>query len=146
MKGPQSNQRSQPNPKPTVGDFRFEYRAPVLGIGVANPRLSWKTITMSENWMQASYEVSVEFSDRETSTSCMIVSPESVFNPWPFWPLLCRNHAKVRVRIWGKDGIETDWCGPFAIEGLFLSVSDWQARFVAASWDHAPEKSGPSPF
>jgi alpha-L-rhamnosidase len=146
MKRPQANQRSQPHPKPTVGDFRFEYGVPVLGIGVAKPRLSWKTITTTENWMQASYEVSVEFSNGETSTSGRIVSPESVFIPWPFRPLLSREQAKVRIRIWGKDGIETDWCGPFTVEAGLLSVSDWQARFVAACWDHAPEKSGPSPL
>ncbi|MFZ6029248.1 MAG: family 78 glycoside hydrolase catalytic domain [Chloroflexota bacterium] len=129
-----------------VDDFRFEYGAPALGIGVANPRLSWKTITTTENWLQVSYEISVEFSSRETNTTGRIESPESVFVPWAFRPLLSREQAKVHIRLWGNDGVASDWCGPFTVEAGLLSASDWKACFIAASWDHSVEKSGPSPL
>ena len=141
-----ANKTSQSNPRPTVADFRFEYGAATLGIGVAVPRLSWKIVTTAENWMQEAYEILVEFSGGETSTSGRIKSPESTFIPWPFRSLLSREQAEIHIRIWSNDGVESDWCGPFVIEAGLLSVSDWKARFVAASWDDSVEKSGPSPL
>ncbi|MBK8050993.1 MAG: hypothetical protein IPK16_30180, partial [Anaerolineales bacterium] len=40
-----------------MSDLRVEHRRDALGIGVVNPRLSWRITTPAQNWRQTAYAV-----------------------------------------------------------------------------------------
>ena len=44
---------------PRVVGVRAEHRADGLGLGVARPRISWRTETSRPAWMQAAFEIRV---------------------------------------------------------------------------------------
>ncbi|MDN4613731.1 family 78 glycoside hydrolase catalytic domain [Leifsonia sp. F6_8S_P_1B] len=108
---------------------RFERRdsGPALGIGVAAPRLSWRTAATDRDWTQTGYEVEVT---RAGETRVFeVAGSDSVFVPWPDEPLRSREVAEVRVRVHGGDTV-SEWSVPAVGEAGLLSPADWTAQAV----------------
>jgi alpha-L-rhamnosidase len=110
---------------------RFELRTepgPVLGIGVAAPRLSWSVSEAEPGWAQTAYEVELL---RDSGLQTVRVhGADQVLVPWPGEPLRSRERAAVRVRVRGAGGW-SDW-GPSAIvEAGLLEPAQWVARLVS---------------
>lgn len=108
---------------------RFEHHdGPVLGIGVAAPRLSWVVADADPGFAQTAYEVEVT---RAGSTRVTAVdSAEQVLVPWPGEPLASRETASVRVRV--GDGVDrSPWSAASTVEAGLLSPADWTAAFVS---------------
>jgi alpha-L-rhamnosidase len=108
----------------TVG-LRAEHLSRPLGIGVATPRLSWRTQTARPGWYQQAYEV------RSGGEVVRVESDDSVLVPWPFAPLRSRERRLVEVRALGRYGGWTEWSDPCEVEAGLLNVQDWRAAFVA---------------
>ncbi|GGE92365.1 glycoside hydrolase family 78 protein [Mycetocola zhadangensis] len=113
--------------------IRFEHLRDPLGIGIASPRLSWQT-TAEPGWTQAAYELEVERAGTITTTG-RIESGEQILVPWPTEPLISRERATLRVRVFGVDGSASAWSDPSTVEAGLLNASDWTARPVSAAWD-----------
>ncbi|MGW4472930.1 family 78 glycoside hydrolase catalytic domain [Nonomuraea sp. NPDC004354] len=96
---------------------------PFLGIGVADPRLSWTT-EADGPWRQTAYEVEAR------GRRVVVESDASVLVPWPFEPLASRERVTVRVRVRGAGGWSA-WSAPVPVEAGLLSAHDWSARFVS---------------
>lgn len=122
-------------------DLRFEHRRDALGIGVARPRLSWRTVTEIANWMQDAYEAEVVREDGTVWSSGRVVSGDSVLVSLDAPPLASRERRSVRVRVWGTDGSSSDWSEPASVEAGLLEATDWVARFVGP----AEERDAPAP-
>ena len=73
-------------------------------------------------------------------------SDESVLVDWPFEPLVSRQRAAVRVRVWDQDGEMTAWSEPTQVEAGLLQVSEWSAAFIIPDWDEDNSKPQPTPF
>jgi alpha-L-rhamnosidase len=110
----------------------FEHLPGALGIGLAEPRVSWKT-SAPAGWSPAAYELEV-VRDGETTTSGRIESAESVLVPWPAAPLASRERAVVRVRVWGGDETASEWSEPAAVEAGLLERTDWVAVAAGPAW------------
>ncbi|MFI5607960.1 family 78 glycoside hydrolase catalytic domain [Amycolatopsis sp. NPDC051903] len=109
----------------TVTAVRFEHRDSALGVGTAEPRLSWQFRTDEPGWAQTAYEV-----QRDGGEVVRIDSAEQVLVSWPFAPLAARERATVRVRV--ASGPEwSDWSEPATVEAGLLTTSDWRAKFVS---------------
>ncbi|WP_210480105.1 glycoside hydrolase family 78 protein [Naasia sp. SYSU D00948] len=122
----------------TVTAPTFEHRRDALGIGVAAPRLSWKT-TAPSGWTQASYELRIQRGGGAQSRDVpAVASGESVLVPWPAEPLTSRESASVQVRVTGADGTRSEWSEPAVVEAGLLSPSDWVAMPVGGSWEEDP--------
>jgi alpha-L-rhamnosidase len=115
---------------------RFEHHRVALGIGEARPRLSWKN-RAAAGWLQTAYEVEIRRAGTVTNSG-RIESGESVLVPWPSDPLLSRERAEVRVRVWGASGV-SDWSETSWVEAGLLSANEWAAVPVGAGWDEDPE-------
>ncbi|MDR6436759.1 alpha-L-rhamnosidase [Paenarthrobacter nicotinovorans] len=121
----------------------FEHLPPTLengtlGIGLAAPRISWKT-SAEPCWIQEAYQVSVT-TTRGTWTSSRTESTESVLVPWEAAPLTSAERAEVSVRVWGNGDVEpSDWSQPSAVETGLLEPEDWTARAITPAWDEDPE-------
>ncbi len=110
---------------------RFEHCADSLGIGVASPRLSWRT-DAEPGWCQRAYEVRVRRGTRDGRFD--VKSPESVLVPWPDSPLHSRERAEVYVRVVGTDGSVSPWSAPGFVEAGLLDPLDWTAAGIMPAW------------
>jgi alpha-L-rhamnosidase len=122
---------------------RFEHLPGALGIGVAAPRISWKTVAPA-GWVPAAYEIET-VRESGTATSGRIDSAESVLVPWPDAPLASRERASVRVRVWGHDGTGSEWSDAAVVEAGLLESTDWVAQVAGPSWPEEPDSDRQPP-
>jgi len=116
----------------TAGAVRFEHHRDALGIGVAAPRVSWKTVAPA-GWRQSAYELEVTSGGRIRSSG-RVESPDSVLVPWPQEPLVSRQSASLRVRLWGAGEEPSAWSAPSTVEAGLLDPADWTAVPVTGAW------------
>src|SRR4051812_47984380 len=107
-----------------VVDVAVEHRDG-FGIGTAEPRLSWRVVTDTPNWWQASSEIEID-GERHAWNG-----DDSVLVPWPAPPLRSRERLTVRVRVRGRDGSTSAWSAPLEVEAGLLHASDWEACFTS---------------
>ncbi len=130
-----------------ITSVRFEHLHDALGIGKKRPRLSWTLAPTSEPWYQSGYQIeSYERDGRLRERTERIESDQSVFVPWPFAPLLSREHLDVHVRVWGSDGQPSAWSAFFPVETGLLSSSDWSAHFVTPDWEEDTSRAQAAPL
>lgn len=133
--------------KPRVAEVRFEHRREALGLGIDRPRISWAVEVDLPGWRQAGYEIQARAPDRQLMMETgPVKSGESVWVPWPFAPLRSRQQLAVCIRVWGSDGLASDWTEPYALEAGLLDAGDWSARFVAPGWDEDTSRPQPGPL
>ena len=132
---------------PRVVGVRAEHRADGLGLGVARPRISWRTETSRPAWMQAAFEIRVlDDVGEDVADQGWVASSESVLVPWPGEPLVSRQRRAVQVRVAGDDGVASAWSEPCVVEAGLLGASDWSARFVTPAWDDDTSLPQPVPY
>ncbi|WES63137.1 family 78 glycoside hydrolase catalytic domain [Microbacter sp. GSS18] len=120
----------------TASSPRFEHHREALGIGEAQPRLSWTIAEAPGGWHQTAYRVDVR-RDGDLQTF-EVASGDQVLVPWPAAPLSSRARAEVRIRVRGNDGVWSD-PGPWAaVEAGLLDASDWSAGPIGAIWNENP--------
>lgn len=126
---------------------RFEHLNETLGIGTAQPRLSWTVETDTPGWLQAAYAIEAYAPDgRLCGQTGRVESAESMLVDWPFAPLASREQAALRVRVWGIDGQALAWSEPARVEAGLLKVGDWSAHFVTPEWPAEPLPARPAPM
>ncbi|MFE2971940.1 family 78 glycoside hydrolase catalytic domain [Streptomyces sp. NPDC059340] len=122
-----------PQPAPVT----FEHLRDGLGIGVAEPRLSW--VLPAGAGIQEAYELELD-GDGAVCRTGRIHGADPVLVPWPGPPLASRQSATVRVRVWTADGSEpSPWSVPSTVEAGLLDASDWSAVPVGAPWPEDPD-------
>ena len=127
--------------------LQVEHLRDAFGIGTEYPRLSWIVETDIQGWYQSGYEIEeFDANGKLIDQTRRVESDQSVMVSWPFEPLSSRKQVSVRVRVWRKDGSESDWSEPVVIETGLLSTSDWTARFISPTWDEEKDKSNPAPY
>ncbi|MFI5897707.1 family 78 glycoside hydrolase catalytic domain [Actinoplanes sp. NPDC051513] len=112
-------------------DLRFEHHPadrPVVGIGTATPRLSWRVAAAPDDYAQARYEIEINRGG-ETEMHAA-ASGEQILVAWPGVPLEAREQATVRVRV-GDTASWSDWSAPAVVEAGLLGAADWTARLVS---------------
>lgn len=130
-----------------ITSVRIEQLRETLGIGANQPRLSWRIETRAQNWIQSAYEIACYGPDGQVCDQTgRIESDQSILVAWPFPPLPSRRQVRIEVRVWGKDGSESAWSKPLAIEAGLLEAEDWHARFISPDWDEDTGQSNPSPY
>ncbi len=130
-----------------VTDVRFEHRREALGLGTAEPRLSWVVDTARPDWWQAGYEIEAFTPDgRLRDWTGLVHGDQSVLVAWPFAPRQSRERVTVRVRVRGTDGSASAWSAPHTVEIGLLRPDDWSARFITPGWDEDTSRSQPAPL
>ncbi|MBO0828293.1 MAG: glycoside hydrolase family 78 protein [Streptosporangiales bacterium] len=123
-----------------VEQIAFEHHREPLGVGEAEPRLSWTVAPGPRDWLQAAYQLrTLDAAGAATWTGERVSSPDSVLVPWAAPPLRSRERRAVQVRVWGPDGSEpSPWSDVVAVEAGLLDQKDWSARFVAPDLPEGP--------
>ncbi|MFD5752505.1 family 78 glycoside hydrolase catalytic domain [Streptomyces sp. NPDC127033] len=116
----------------------FEHLPDGLGIGVAEPRLSWVLPTGAGT--QDAYEIELDRAGRVHRTG-RVDSAQQRLVAWPGAPLASRERVTVRVRIWAGtgDGRPSPWSPPSPVEAGLLEPADWSAVPVGAGWPEDPD-------
>lgn len=111
-----------------VSTVRFEHHREALGIGTAEPRLSWVVENAPAGWAQSH----VELRDG-TGATATLTGDASVLVPWPFAPLASRERREVQIRVTGTDGTASPWSAPSPVEAGLLDTADWTAQLIGPS-------------
>ena len=112
-----------------VEDLKCEYGQPLLGLGTATPRLSWKISTAEVDWCSDRYEIESTTSDGRVE-AMTVEDGGQLLVPWPFRALQSREQVTVRVRV-GSDLGWTAFSAALTIETGLLDPSDWAATCIS---------------
>jgi alpha-L-rhamnosidase len=115
--------------------------ATVLGLGDAEPDLTWVVASDEPGWKQTSFEIELDgvgLGRVDDDRSTMI--------PWPGNELGSRERRRIRVRVWGTDGGASDWSNLVEIESGLLRPEDWSAAWVGPPPREDPGHPGPAHY
>lgn len=136
-----------------VSEVRFEQHRAALGIGVAQPRISWLVTTERQSWRQQAYEIrAYDATGSAFGTTGQVSGDQSVLVLWPFRPLQSRERVVLQVRVWGRsagsDGssVPSEWSDAYTLEAGLLMPSDWAARFISPDWEADPSTDQLAPL
>jgi alpha-L-rhamnosidase len=110
------------------------------GLGVRQPRLSWKLRSEQPGERQTAFEI------RAASTAAglgkdkpdlwdsgKILSDQSVLLPWGGNSLGSRAQVFWQVRVWDRDGRPSAWSETASFElGLLDAATEWKAKWITA--------------
>ncbi len=114
-----------------------EHQQDPIGIGEAQPRLSWKLLSDRKGEVQSAYEIRAASSAAGLSatpdlwSSGKVVSDQSVLVPWGGKTLGSRSPVFWQVRVYDKDGVASAWSQPATFElGLLDPAKDWKGQWI----------------
>lgn len=120
-----------------LGSLTCEYRKDPIGIGVLQPRLSWKIYSDVNNQIQTAYQILVASSAEllkpgkaDLWDSKKVNSDQSILVTYKGKPLTSRQKCYWQVRVWDKDGNPSAWSAPAYFEIGLLQPSDWNADWI----------------
>jgi alpha-L-rhamnosidase len=123
----------------TLAELTAEHTVNPIGIGVSQPRLSWKMLSDVPGQAQTAYEIRAASSIASLAgtpdlwNSGKVVSDQSVLVRWAGQPLDSRARVYWQVRVWDKLDQPTAWSSPAFIElGLLNSKSEWKGQWITA--------------
>jgi alpha-L-rhamnosidase len=143
--------------KPTIVPFRIdnlicEYKINPISVDVANPRMSWKLITLQRNIRQTSYEIRVGSNAAELVkdrnllwTSGRVFSEQSTQVYYGGPVLTSRQKCYWQVRIWNNRNQATPWSQVNSWKMGLLKPADWEAHWIQSNFA-SDTTGGPSPM
>jgi len=120
-------------------ELTAEHMEHPVGIGIAQPRLSWKLQSDRPGEIQTAYEVRAASSPDKLDqpdlwSSGKVASDQSVLVRWGGRPLDSRAIVFWQVRVWDKSDEVSDWSEPASFElGLLHPESDWKGQWITAN-------------
>lgn len=129
-----------------MASLRFDHHPDTdpLGVGTAEPRLSWGFVGEAKNWKQTSYELEISKLGQPKDENIRVEDTDkSLFIPWPAKPLKSRQTATVKVKATGtsdKGESTTEWTAPQHVEAGLLQRSDWKAKFITSTQQTPKDK------
>ena len=123
--------------KLTPGNLRCEYLVNPLGIGVAQPRLSWIVESEERGQVQTAYRILVASDPKllngekgDLWDTGKVTSNRSAQVAYEGKPLSSQMRCYWKLRVWDKDDKPSSWSKPaFWTMGL-LNPGDWQAKWI----------------
>jgi alpha-L-rhamnosidase len=130
-------------------ELTAEHVANPIGIGVAQPRLSWKLQSDRPGEAQTAYEIRAasapdKLEQPDLWSSGKVASDQSVLVPWGGKPLASRAIVFWQVRVWDKDDKVSAWSEPASLElGLLHATDEWQGQWITANLPRYDIMAGP---
>ncbi|MCX6220169.1 MAG: glycoside hydrolase family 78 protein [Bacteroidia bacterium] len=139
--------------KATVSALKCEYQINPVGIGVAQPRLSWQIVSPENNFMQQAYEIRVAESQGSLSRAGKLLwetgkvnSSESVNIAYGGPSGKSMQRMWWQVRIWDAKNKATAWSEPAYWEMGLLGEADWKASWIRLGEEQDNLVSRPSQY
>lgn len=119
-----------------VEALRCEHLDNPLGIGVRQPRLSWKLLSGDPGVRQTAYQIRAGQTAKATPDlwdSGPVPSDQSVLVPWLGKPLDSRSRVFWQVRVWDQQGRPSPWSQIASFElGLLNPAAEWKGQWITA--------------
>jgi alpha-L-rhamnosidase len=120
--------------------LRCEQLENPIGIGVRQPRLSWKLRSNRTGEKQTAYQIRAASSRANLGAgqfdlwdSGKVSSDQSVLVDWSGKSLGSRSAVVWQVRVWDMAGQPTAWSDPASFElGLLNPAAEWRALWITA--------------
>ncbi len=120
-----------------IQELRCEYRQEPLGVDHPAPRLSWTLESSMRGQSQTAYRILVAGSaaalaaDRpDLWDSGKIESSQSLNVEYAGKALTSAQHCSWKVKVWGRNGAESDWSKPSYWEMGLLKADDWKGDWI----------------
>ena len=117
--------------------LRCEYRTEPLGIDAPTPRLSWTVASDGRGQKQTAYRVLAAGSAESLKTdigdlwdSGKVDSDETVCIVYGGKPLASLKTCYWKVKVWDKDGVESNWSEPAMWQMGLLTPQDATAQWI----------------
>jgi len=130
-----------------------EHKTNPVGIDNSRPRLSWQMSSSRRNTLQQAYRIRVAEQETDLVNGRKLIwdtgrveSGQSLYIEYRGPALESGKRYYWQVRIWDNQGSASQWSEPAFWEMGLLSPEEWQADWIHADWEEAPEKSQPSPY
>jgi len=132
-----------------VQSLRCEYLENPLGIDTSAPRLSWQIESKERGQKQTAYRILAASSpdllqkdQGDLWDSGKVESDQSLHVRYAGKPIASRQRCFWKVKVWGKDGIESVWSPAATWETGLPGAADWQD----ASWIQLAKDTRDSPL
>jgi alpha-L-rhamnosidase len=115
--------------------LRCEYRVNPLGIDETSPRLSWIVEASGKGeaargQKQTAYQIVVTSDGAMVWDTGKVASDETIGVAYAGKPLVSQQCCEWRVRVWDRDGNESDWSKPAMWTMGLLKAGDWKAGWI----------------
>jgi alpha-L-rhamnosidase len=138
--------------KLTPGNLRCEYLVNPLGIGVAQPRLSWTLQSEERGQVQTAYRILVA-SDPEFLRdgrgdlwdTGKVTSNRSIQVVYGGRPLSSQMRCYWKVRIWDGEDRPSSWSKPASWTMGLLNASEWKAKWIGFDASRKRDTVAPTP-
>lgn len=119
-------------------NLRCEYLTNPVGIGTAEPRLSWQLVPGQRGYRQTAYRVIVASDERllardlgDLLDTGKVESGRTSQIIYPGPPLKAGQTCFWKIRIWDGTGGLSGWSSPARWSVGPLKVNDWKAKFIS---------------
>jgi alpha-L-rhamnosidase len=122
----------------SLKDLTVEHKTNPVGIGIKQPRFSWKLKGTGNNIMQTDYLLRVASDEKFSSIvwqSSKVETNESNLQTYKGPELKSGQRYFWQVKIWDNKGNESKWSQPSHWEMGLLSPSEWNAKWIEMKTD-----------
>ena len=114
-----------------------------IGLGVATPRFSWVIEATKRNSSQSAYEIKVTEGKKPVWSTEKVSSNQSVMIEYAGPKLQSNTKYNWQVRVWDNEGNVSEWSTSNNFQTAFLSVTDWQAKWIVPGFVEASNRPSP---
>ena len=122
-----------------IQNLTCEYLANPVGIDKRNPSLIWMMKSDERNWEQSAYQIIVSSNASflkknkgDIWNSGKVISNENIQIKYEGKPLLSFMNCYWKVKVWVKDGNESEWSSPAYWKMGILSSDDWKGKWICS--------------
>ena len=115
----------------SIQSITVENQTNPIGIGVSNPRFSWKLSSLNRNESQSAYAIQVLQGKKQVWNSGKVHSSASLFIPYAGDQLQSNAAYSVKVQVWNGEGKPSKIASANFLTA-FLSKEDWKAKWITS--------------
>ncbi len=136
-----------------IVNLRTEYKQNPVGIGTAEPRLSWEILDDRRGSLQTACQLRCAKSVENLQSGANLIwdtgkleTSQSNQFVYSGADLFSGQRVYWQVKIWTNHGTESEWTEPAFFELGLLNRSDWKAQWIEPKLDEDVSESTPSPY
>jgi alpha-L-rhamnosidase len=115
----------------SVQSISVENQQNPIGIGVSNPRFSWKMTSKKRNEVQSAYSIQVLQGKKLVWNTGKVASSTSLFIPYAGEKLQSNSTYQVQLQVWNSDG-KPSQLSLTSFSTAFLAKEDWKAKWISS--------------
>lgn len=115
----------------SIQSITVENQTNPIGIGVSNPRFSWKLSSINRNETQSAYAIQVYQGKKQVWNTGKVHSSASIFIPYAGERLQSNAAYTVKVQVWNGDG-KPSKSSSASFLTAFLTKEDWKAKWITS--------------